>query len=120
MKKLLVLAGFSLFSSFLYADNNPVSVRIKTVANDTGIIYVQANENQVTINNVIVNRGNCEVQLHSHGANIMDPIVTTGADRPVNLRFGQEQNYAVIGCGASKIIEIQVSTNYGTSTFTTR
>lgn len=93
MKKLSILASLTLLSPFVYADTDPVSLRLKTSEYDIATIYIQSNEDRVTINNVIVNRGNCEVLIDSYGRNIMDPMITTGANRSITLKFGQEQDY---------------------------
>ena len=66
------------------------------------VIRVQANTDQVSIQNIIVNRGECPVSKWVQG----NP----------NLRFGQEVK-VILSCDSSQVLQVDVMTDQGEYSF---
>jgi len=69
-----------------------------------GKIEVQATTDQVTINQVILNRGQCSA-------------IDNSIKMPITLSFGRTYTGYINNCSLDKIIEVQVNTNLGNWTF---
>lgn len=65
-----------------------------------GKIEVQATTDQVTINQVILNRGQCSA-------------IDNSIKMPVTLSFGRTYTGYINNCALDKIIEVQINTNLG-------
>jgi hypothetical protein len=85
--------------------NSPVEVKLKqnplnamTGFTTSLIIEVSSTVDQVKVNSVVINRGNC----HSSGS-------------PAQLKFGQNANFHTSGCDVK---EVEVDTDDGSFTFT--
>ena len=69
-----------------------------------GMIDVQSTTDQVTIEKVIHNRGQCSA-------------IDNSIKMPVTLSFGRTYRGYINNCSLDKIIEIQINTNLGNWTF---
>lgn len=69
-----------------------------------GMIDVQSTTDQVTIEKVILNRGQCSA-------------IDNSIKMPVTLSFGRTYRGYINNCSLDKIIEIQINTNLGNWTF---
>ena len=69
-----------------------------------GMIDVQSTTDQVTIEKVILNRGQCSA-------------IDNSIKMPVTLSFGHTYRGYINNCNLDKIIEIQINTNLGNWTF---
>lgn len=69
-----------------------------------GMIDVQSTTDQVTIEKVILNRGQCSA-------------IDNSIKMPVTLSFGRIYRGYINNCSLDKIIEIQINTNLGNWTF---
>ncbi len=69
-----------------------------------GMIDVQSTADQVTIEKVILNRGQCSA-------------IDNSVPMPVTLSFGRTYTGYINNCALDKIIEIQINTNLGNWTF---
>lgn len=65
-----------------------------------GKIEVQATTDQVTINQIILNRGQCSA-------------IDNSIKMPVTLSFGRTYTGYINNCALDKIIEVQINTNLG-------
>lgn len=70
-----------------------------------GMIEVQAVVDQVTIEKIILNRGQCSA-------------IDNARPMPVSLKFGRTYTGYINNCAFDKIIEVQIQTNLGNWTFT--
>ncbi|XID74645.1 hypothetical protein ACF3NA_09000 [Alkanindiges sp. WGS2144] len=70
-----------------------------------GMIEIQAITDRVTIEKVILNRGQCSA-------------IDNSRPMPVNLVFGRTYTGYINNCALDKIIEVQINTNLGNWTFT--
>lgn len=64
------------------------------------MVEVQSTTDLITINDIKVNRGNCEVKYF----------------KPSTLRFGESRRYQ-IRCDADKVLEVTVKSDQGSGTF---
>ncbi|MGA4854479.1 hypothetical protein ACPC5U_14575 [Acinetobacter haemolyticus] len=69
-----------------------------------GMIDVQSTTDQVTIEKVVLNRGQCSA-------------IDNSIKMPVTLSFGRTYRGYINNCSLDKIIEVQVNTNLGNWTF---
>lgn len=69
-----------------------------------GKIEVQATTDQVIINQIIVNRGQCSA-------------IDNSIPMPVTLSFGRTYTGYINNCALDKVIEVQINTNLGNWTF---
>lgn len=70
-----------------------------------GMIDVQSTTDQVIIEKVILNRGQCSA-------------IDNSIPMPVTLGFGRTYRGYINNCSLDKVIEIQINTNLGNWTFT--
>lgn len=71
-----------------------------------GKIEVQATTDQVIIDKVIINRGQCSA-------------IDNSIPMPVTLSFGRTYTGYINNCALDKVIEVQINTNLGNWTFET-
>jgi hypothetical protein len=132
MKKLLILA-LSLASSAVMA-NTPVSVKIGEMWNDVYKVYVPAvyvysEVNQIVINGISVNNGNCRVEQVGQLRNIKPAYNGTTQDlqnilgqiqnnRAGVTRYGDYQPFLIDA--KCNVREIKVNTNQGSYSFSAR
>lgn len=76
-----------------------LQVKMKPHHSFITMIKVQSLVDDVSISNVLVNRGNC-------------PLLQK-INNPIRLGFGQMMSVDTSNCGRNKIIEVVVSTNQG-------
>ena len=102
---IVFFASILLMPSLVIAGGGTPSVQIELGENSswhTPQLRIIAVENEVIIQSVKVNRGNCKLNPH-------DKL-------PVKLSYGKMLKVEVNQCGG-KILEVEVSTNINTSTF---
>ena len=89
-------------------DKPPIRIELKLnpvwAEYEVGMIDVQAITDQVIIEKIILNRGQCSAIDNSR------PL-------PVTLNFGRTYTGYINDCSLSKVIEIQIKTNVGSWTF---
>jgi hypothetical protein len=88
----------------------PIQIKLKlnSVYAEYGLgkIEVQATTDQVIINQIIVNRGQCSA-------------IDNSIPMPVTLSFGRTYTGYINNCALDKIIEVQINTNLGSWKFET-
>lgn len=104
-KSAILLIAFSL----LGCSSEPnVEISIQTNQHwGTLVFNVQAISDEVIIEDVIINRGNC----------MLAPGTATDIERTVNLRFGESYRGYSPYCTVNDVREIELATNSGTFNF---
>lgn len=106
MKKTL-FAILALFTSQQVFAKSPFEVSLReNQFYGSAVIIITSDENDLTIHNVVANRGKCPAKLAALHSN--------------KLGFGEKTEYQVPNCSISTLREITVETNLGSWTFNTR
>lgn len=116
MKKLILPLSLIFFFSVDAMAADPFSVRLGTRENKNALasnrvisyVEIQSKEDNLRINNVVINRGRCEIAPFTRN---LSPSL------PQHINFGETARVETNPNFACSIIEVQIDTNYGSFTF---
>lgn len=116
MKKLFLPLSLIFMFSAEVAVADPFSVRLGTRENKNALasnriisyVEIQSKEDNLRIDNVVINRGRCEIAPFTRN---LTPSL------PQQIGFGETARVETNPNFACSIIEVEIDTNYGSFTF---